>query len=1546
MKFDENRNTGIGSGLVQQTEEISVTEKVALAQLENDLKSLTPNSDFPIVTSINLSDVVKFQREVVIAKAADFHVRKGTADGLIVTAKILEWMRQNNLDSEQTVISVNGEYLGVQARSIYEKILSDEKILLKDTRALLRDACALQDFFKSEEKDFLAISEAKKEELRGIALSYYGEKFIKFVFQLLPSLEEDAGLKKMAKEGLSKGIEKYNPSEVAEMVRAYPKSFFTIDEIFPAVEKMLIRDLDQNRKFDKDLISKSFLLSKDESDAIVDKVLEGSLSAENTRFAQALAKAYDIDEVLKTKASVIYEQRLRDDERHPYAVGMLDTLVSEEFKARDEIVSLKREWALRNLKKHVEYSGFDRGSDRIEKFKKQFDLSEEFLSKPESQQNIQEQILSTLSYGNYSIAVGIYEKFLTEESRTDDLRAHMEESFLKAVQKGNFWLGKDSGESKLIDLFSETFKQAPQFREQARAILSRLMMEGRLETIDFAIEKLGCTNEEVQIVKEGATLNLFAYVSREGKMTMRGQNNKVEEVLQKIQPDEVILSSVRARLYGHVLESGSLDEVGSLRFYAKLLGISDEQIIAQEKFKDLAYRRIESILRSGSGGLNDLVNIGKEFSLTNEDMKSIDKDSVIGGVNWWLNEELKAQQAYGGWNHVKADINQFIQFFDISQESIFQNQQIRSSGGKLLLAGRLFYNNVEGSEIGKTLTNTLFISEEDMMNGVDDVLQQIFKKENDIDGQKRYIEKLTGILPGLPFGFADQAIVEAYLLKMDSYSILDYDRHRRRNDDIRDFLIERVNMLKTFEAQQNICTQTFVHLVNKGAFDVALDLLVERKVLPFVSHEVRQECLLPEYVRLLTERGENDAAQFAESFQINVTNISDERVQSAYQRMFKESVLSEDIDGIISYSKKTQFSREFLSSTEIKSSIEQAFIQNLSKNGLGRAMKLIESGLLESEFVRSEQVRDAARVHIPDLLSNGKFEDIVMLNSQLSIGVTSQEIINLDPEKMRLFEKLDVEFPKLSSKCRGSLDALFSVWPYVHLFDSEMLEKFPFLAEALQENERFGPKLLLKFKSLDGLSQANIQSLYKNKAEILSGANTIDVESRDFRIAMQQRLNQYRRNSEITKTLQASGVDIGEWLNYEDEVYFTLGKDESLKFSDTIVTPIERIQETISRYTGTIKEVLEEYRKELMAVSVPLKDMVFLQTQLNKLMEQKQIAEQIGDIKKAEGISKGINGIGKQISDAKDIPLWDKVMSSIALLDLVKRDVSSTYANLSETEIMLDKKENDTDTPVSQKRKELLKLKRKIDSTKKELQEKVQLLGVRLSEFDNDLAAMISPALGEDRTESLIQEKNELVQEHIDHYQSDSKTLANLFYEKENDNLVGQHMKVGLWDRNPDKDLYLGNYTDCCIRIDSGHMGAESTIADYLTDLGVQVVLITDEKKNVPVVAAWCWIGHDDNDRIALVVDNIEANTDYSANFKTQMEDKLREYLQNYSKKIGAKIVQGTSNNDLVVAKMDSAYFKLGGYNRPSGYFLEGEDNSVYAGEVEEHEHDHWDDNE
>ncbi|MCX6765271.1 MAG: hypothetical protein NT148_01900, partial [Candidatus Nealsonbacteria bacterium] len=116
-------------------------------------------------------------------------------------------------------------------------------------------------------------------------------------------------------------------------------------------------------------------------------------------------------------------------------------------------------------------------------------------------------------------------------------------------------------------------------------------------------------------------------------------------------------------------------------------------------------------------------------------------------------------------------------------------------------------------------------------------------------------------------------------------------------------------------------------------------------------------------------------------------------------------------------------------------------------------------------------------------------------------------------------------------------------------------------------------------------------------------------------------------------------------------------------------------------------------------------------------------------------------------------------------------------------------------------------------------------------------------------------------------------------------------------------------------------MGAESTISDYNTDLGVQIVNIWDETKNEPITAAWCWLGEDEDGTPALVVDNIESNTLYSAHYSELLAKELFKYLEEYAKKIGVKkVVLGKANNDLPTAgelsKMrenDRVFYKLGG---------------------------------
>jgi len=439
---------------------------------------------------------------------------------------------------------------------------------------------------------------------------------------------------------------------------------------------------------------------------------------------------------------------------------------------------------------------------------------------------------------------------------------------------------------------------------------------------------------------------------------------------------------------------------------------------------------------------------------------------------------------------------------------------------------------------------------------------------------------------------------------------------------------------------------------------------------------------------------------------------------------------------------------------------------------------------------------------------------------------------------------------------------------------------------------------------------------------------------------MQGKLKGYENNPEILEELEEAGIDINQWLDYSETQYFSLESGKStLAFSETISAPLNRIQETINSYAHTIKEVLKEYRPELSEFKVSLEDAKETEEKITKMLEELWKAEAEGNEKKAQGIEKGIIGLEKKLENIKTVSLWDKLLGDIAAWQQLKNDVIKAQDNLMENE-------NKLQEALSGKLpsgKMIQELKEKANKAKEEMREKFDLLDTRIEGFKDRVQGMIDPALGAKRTEALIQGIELKVAEQFDHYKTDRTTIGNLFSEKsdkEKGKLENQPMSIFVWARNPDIDLYQGNYSPCCISIEQTGRPNEpdSTIADYNTDLGVQIVNIWNETKNEPVTAAWCWLGQDKNKEPAFVVDNIESNTLYSTNYPEQLTKELFDYLEKYAKSIGVNkiVLGGKINNDLPTVKQlfkmpnsKSTYKKIGGYNREDGYYLEAEDDRV-----------------
>lgn len=666
--------------------------------------------------------------------------------------------------------------------------------------------------------------------------------------------------------------------------------------------------------------------------------------------------------------------------------------------------------------------------------------------------------------------------------------------------------------------------------------------------------------------------------------------------------------------------------------------------------------------------------------------------------------------------------------------------------------------------------------------------------------------------------------------------------------------------------------------------------------------------------------------------------IQSPEVQRVAIKVFIENLNKNRADRAMKIKENFSLPEEF-----VQQSTKEAFIKHLKEGWINRAMIIKEKFSLPREFIQSPEVQHEAREIFDKYLKADRTDLASNTKEAFSLIISPQELIDQDSSIKVLLLKIKEISPEFYDQALKSFDIIISLFPLAK--DSEQtittIRNNPFLIDAVSKNSRYGSQLLVKYSEFDETSKKNIEFMFNAEKEILKENPNIDLESMDYRKAIQEKLKTHENNPEILKQIESKGIDIDQWLNYSEIKNFSLNSGENnLAFSETVATPINRIKETISNYTYQVREVLEEYKKELRFYKIKAGNVSETSELIKKMENELSKAESEGDKTKIEGIKKGIASYQEKMKKGKEIPLWDKVIGDISSFDRLKNDVFLSHENVIKAEEKIKEYNQDKSHAVM----DIMEEKRTLTEAKEDLREKFNLLEKRIEDFRNNFVSIIAPALGEDkigkgRAESISQEIQEGLSEQFNHYDSDRTTLANLFSEhsdKEKEKLDNRPMNISIGARNPNA-LYLGNQVDCCIRINSEHMGKESTIADYNTDLGIQIINIWDEAKNEPITAAWCWIGEDKDENAALVVDNIESNTLYSTNYSEQLTDELFTYLKKYAKAIGIKkIAQGKANNDLPVAsrlaKMNSddvKYQKVGGYNRENGYYLEAKNKSV-----------------
>ncbi len=129
-------------------------------------------------------------------------------------------------------------------------------------------------------------------------------------------------------------------------------------------------------------------------------------------------------------------------------------------------------------------------------------------------------------------------------------------------------------------------------------------------------------------------------------------------------------------------------------------------------------------------------------------------------------------------------------------------------------------------------------------------------------------------------------------------------------------------------------------------------------------------------------------------------------------------------------------------------------------------------------------------------------------------------------------------------------------------------------------------------------------------------------------------------------------------------------------------------------------------------------------------------------------------------------------------------------------------------------------------------------------------------------------------------------------------------LTIKMWDRIPQKDIFQGNYSTCCI----GMGGANgSAMPHYLMNSAYNMIEIVDNNTNKTIGNALCYFVTDENNKPCLIIDNIEINNSnsLSKDVGIELRNAIVEYATNITKDVAGnddtKIYMSSKFNDVPI---------------------------------------------
>ncbi len=187
----------------------------------------------------------------------------------------------------------------------------------------------------------------------------------------------------------------------------------------------------------------------------------------------------------------------------------------------------------------------------------------------------------------------------------------------------------------------------------------------------------------------------------------------------------------------------------------------------------------------------------------------------------------------------------------------------------------------------------------------------------------------------------------------------------------------------------------------------------------------------------------------------------------------------------------------------------------------------------------------------------------------------------------------------------------------------------------------------------------------------------------------------------------------------------------------------------------------------------------------------------------------------------------------------------------------------------------------------------------KLTQFTNNIIKQLDNVWkraekNKDNPDRATTAKNTLtILDHLNTRLSDIDNAPETKTEKEMD------ITVKMWDRVPQKDLFQGNYSTCCIGMGGGN---GSAMPHYLMNTSYNMIELVDNSTGKTMGNALVYFVKDENGSPAFIVDNIEINNSSKPSGEGGL--KLRDAITRYA----ANIAKEMAGRDDIPVYMSSHY--------------------------------------